>query len=101
MKRKLMNIASVVTKKVSGEHVTGLMVKSNGLRFLVEPTDMFVGRQLRFYGSYGVAEMQKIRKLVNEKSTVAFIGTHVGALAIPTAKNVKKAYFIEANPITF
>ena len=96
-----MNIASVVTKKVSGEHVTGLMVKSKGLSFLVEPTDMFVGRQLRFNGSYGVAEMHKIRKLVNEKSTVAFIGTHVGALAIPTAKNVKKAYFIEANPITF
>ena len=96
-----MNIASVVTKKVSGEHVTGLMVKSKGLSFLVEPTDMFVGRQLRFNGSYGVAEMQKIRKLVNEKSTVAFIGTHVGALAIPTAKNVKKAYFVEANPINF
>jgi len=29
-----MNIASVVTKKVSGEHVTGLMVKSKGLSFL-------------------------------------------------------------------
>jgi len=37
MKRKLMNIASVVTKKISGEHVTGLMVKSKGLSFLVMP----------------------------------------------------------------
>ncbi len=92
---------SKLTSKLNGQYATGILVENNGLRIVVEPYDMFVGRQLRRRGRYGEDELKKIRKLVNDSSHVAFVGAHVGALAIPIVSTVEKAYLIEANPKTF
>ncbi len=62
---------------------------------------MFVGRALRFKGLYGDDEFKRISKLVRNDRNVIFVGTHVGAIAIPTAKIVKSCMLIEANPQTF
>ena len=92
---------SHLTARVNGPHASGLFIDSGGLKLVVESTDSVVGKQLRFAGSYGEAEKRRIQQLINTNSSVAFIGTHIGSLAIPTARLVKRALLIEANPHTY
>ena len=101
LKRYATVLVSLLTQKINGSHVKGLLVESGNEIFLVEATDMYVGRQLRYSGLYGKEELSRIEVLISENSNVVFVGTHVGALAIPTAKKVSKSYFVEANPSTY
>ena len=97
-------IAIFLTKlmiKLNGSYVKALLVESENQFILVESEDMGVGRNLRINGDYGRNEKKYLKKLINKNSTVAFIGTHVGSLAIPMARIVKKALLIEANPNTY
>lgn len=89
------------SKTVTGPYVNGYLVDANGCSLIVESSDMVVGKTLRFKGNYGETELYKIQKLINKQSHVAFIGAHVGALAIPVAKMVQHAVIIEANPVTY
>jgi len=98
IKRRLGALAGTLSRRVVGPHSNAVLTHANGCQLLVEPYDMKVGRELRFRGSYGERELALIQSLVNPDSTVAFIGTHVGALAIPAAKWVRHAFFVEANP---
>jgi FkbM family methyltransferase len=97
----LANVLKKITQIINGSYVEGMLVTSEGAKFVVEATDMSVGRCLRKTGNYGKEEKQRIFKLIDESSAIAFIGTHIGALAIPAAKVARKAIFIEANPITY
>lgn len=99
--RKVATLLSLFTRKINGKNVTGFLVQGDKFRFVVGSEDMSVGRALRYQGSYGDDEFERILKLVKNESDVIFVGTHVGAIAIPTAKIVKSCTFIEANPQTF
>ncbi|MBU3672629.1 MAG: FkbM family methyltransferase [Sinobacteraceae bacterium] len=88
-------------RRLLGAHVSGLMIDTGECVLLVDPADRVVGRELRVTGRYGEEELRRIEALVTPQSTVAFIGTHVGALAIPATRKVRKAYMVEANPRTF
>jgi FkbM family methyltransferase len=88
-------------RRLTGPYVSGLLVDTGDCRLLVDPADGVVGRELRFRGRSGEQELRRIEALVSARSTVAVIGTHVGALAIPVARKVRKAYLVEANPRTF
>jgi FkbM family methyltransferase len=88
-------------RRLNGPHVSGLLIDTGDCVLLVDPADRVVGRELRFEGRYGDQELRRIEALVSAHSTVAFIGTHIGALAIPVARKVRKAYLVEANPRTF
>ncbi|MDA7799753.1 FkbM family methyltransferase [Alphaproteobacteria bacterium] len=99
--RKIATLLSLVTSKLNGKNITGFLVQTEQFRFVVGSEDMSVGRALRVKGSYGDDEFKRISKLVKNESNVVFIGTHVGAIAIPTAKIVKSCILIEANPQTF
>tara|TARA_B110000908_G_C10215981_1_gene432839 strand:+ start:128 stop:1132 length:1005 start_codon:yes stop_codon:yes gene_type:complete len=101
IKRKIANSLSLLTSKLNGKNITGLLVQTEKFRFVVGSEDMSVGRTLRIKGSYGDNEFKRISKLLSNESNVIFVGTHIGAIAIPTAKNVKSCIFIEANPQTF
>jgi FkbM family methyltransferase len=98
---KLLTFRSVISSKLNGVYVESLLVKSGGYKFLVAVDDMVVGSALRRKGVYGENELKIISKLTNLDSTVVFIGAHIGAIAIPTAKQVRCAIFIEANPKTY
>jgi FkbM family methyltransferase len=100
-KRRVTSILPSFVSKVNGQYVEGFFVRNGDYRFIVAADDMVVGRALRSKGSYGTEELERILKLVSADSSVIFIGTHVGALAIPTAKKVKNCVFVEANPRTF
>jgi len=69
--------------------------------FVVGIEDMGVGKKLARDGTYGKEELERILNLVDDKSNVLFVGGHVGALAIPTGRNVKEVTVIEPNPSTF
>lgn len=100
IKRQLGNVAGALTSGVNGRFAEAILVQANGCRLLVDPRDMKVGRHLRFEGGYGEHELALVRALVREDSTVAFVGAHVGALAIPVSGWVSRAVLIEANPAT-
>ena len=101
LKKKIALLISYLSRKLVGKFSIGILVKGNDSLFLVDPQDMAVGRILRNTGSYGQNELKIIDKLISKNSNIIFIGTHIGALAIPTAKKVKEAIFIEANPNTY
>lgn len=92
---------SAVTRRLLGTHVKALVVQSNDYRYLVDPEDYGVGRQLRLHGSYGEDELERLRPLISPDSEVLVVGTHVGTLAIPLAGHCKHLSAIEANPETF
>lgn len=100
IKRRLGNVAGALTAGVNGRFADAILVQANGCQLLVDPRDMKVGRHLRFGGGYGEHELELIRALTSADSTVAFVGAHVGALAIPVSGWVRRAVLVEANPAT-
>ncbi|MFM8516387.1 MAG: FkbM family methyltransferase [Nevskiaceae bacterium] len=101
LKYRMAQLKARLMRRLTGPHVSGLMIDTGDSVLLVDPADRVVGRELRFQGRYGDNELRRIEALVSAESTVAFIGTHVGALAIPATRKVRKAYLVEANPRTF
>ena len=99
--RKFSKVVVFASRKLNGDFVDGFVVTANGLKFMVAHDDLSVGRSLRTKGDYGSDELKRIFHLVTDKSSVIFLGAHVGALAIPTAKKVESSILIEANPKTF
>jgi FkbM family methyltransferase len=92
---------SRLRRAVVGKNVEGLLVNTKQGLFLVDPEDLGVGASLINKGEYGGDEIQRICSLANEGGNVLFVGSHIGALAIPTSKKVKHVTAIEANPDTF
>jgi len=101
LKYQIAQVKARLMRRLTGPHVSGLMIDTGDSVLLVDPADRVVGRELRFQGRYGDDELRRIEALVSAESTVAFIGTHVGALAIPATRKVRKAYLVEANPRSF
>ena len=99
--RGLATLLSWCTIKINGKYVEAFLTKSGDFRLLVAPDDMSVGRELRTNGSYGQSELKRIFKIISINSSVVFVGGHIGALAIPTAKKCKSLIIIEANPETY
>lgn len=101
IKRYISLIHSKFVRVVTGSMVTGFIIDNGIDTFTVDVKDITVGKILRKKGVYGVEEQNLLNQLINNNSTIVFAGTHIGALAIPIAKNAKNAIFIEANPNTF
>jgi FkbM family methyltransferase len=101
VKRKMSVVFSEATKSLCGKYTSGFLVDCGELLYLVDVRDMSVGGHLRRNGGYGERELQIIDRLVTVNDHVVFVGTHVGALALPTARKVKRAVLVEANPNTF
>ena len=97
----MLNSISRATRFVAGKSTRALLVDSRQGLFLVDPEDSGVGRQLRYTGSYGQEEIDRILAYTNESTSVLFVGSHIGTLAIPVSKRVRKVCTIEANPETF
>lgn len=87
-------------RRLLGRNVVGLLVESPEGVFAVDPEDHGVGGRLRRRGSYGEAELARLRPLLRPDASVLVVGAHVGTLAIPLAKNCLRLVAIEANPRT-
>ncbi len=78
-----------------------VLVDRGAFWFLVDRRDKIVGRSLRRTGAYEPEEFGRIAERVTLRSDVLFVGAHIGALAIPTAKLCRRIAMVEANPDTF
>lgn len=87
--------------KLLGSNLVGLLADTKRGLFLVDPEDMGVGRALVQYGEYGEHEIGLICALTDQRSSVLFVGAHVGALALPVSEHVASVTAVEANPQTF
>jgi FkbM family methyltransferase len=97
----LQSLKGILTKQILGKYVNALLVKSiNGL-FAVDPEDYGVGWELRKNGRYGAAEIDKLKRYIDQNSRVLIVGAHIGTLAIPISKLCNEVVAIEANPITY
>ncbi|NJN72016.1 MAG: FkbM family methyltransferase [Limnothrix sp. RL_2_0] len=88
-------------KKLLGQHVNSIITTTRQGIFAVAPEDMYVGKALRDFGSYGDNELVLLEKLFTKESNVLIVGAHIGSLSIPIAKKCKNLIAIEANPETF
>jgi FkbM family methyltransferase len=84
-----------------GPHVSHVLTDSFNGKLLVPASDFSVARELAFKGEYDRAHVERLLQLVNEESSVLFVGAHVGSLVIPIAKVVREVVAVEANPTIF
>lgn len=101
IKKVIGSIVFYMANKFNGPYVSALQTHANGMNFLVSPFDMAVGRHLRWRGKYGAEELTLVKKIVTDDMTCLFVGTHIGAIALPVSFWAKHSCLIEANPDTF
>ncbi|MBL6731940.1 MAG: FkbM family methyltransferase [Candidatus Poseidoniaceae archaeon] len=97
----LKNRKSAKINRQLGNGVKSVIVDSKNGLLAVDPRDLEVGFKLRNYGSYGLEEITRINELITTESNVLVVGSHIGSLVIPIAKNCNKVVAIEANPNNF
>ena len=87
-------------RKKLGNNIKAIITNSENGLFAVDPEDLEVGQKLRS-GGFGIEELERLKLLINNKSKVLIVGTHIGSLAIPLSRHCKEITAIEANPKTF
>ena len=93
-------IKSKRLRKKLGKNIKAIITNSENCLFAVDPEDLEVGQKLRS-GGFGIEEVERLKKFINNTSKVLIVGTHIGSLAIPLSKHCKEITAIEANPNTF
>ena len=88
-------------KKRLGDNTSALTVNTKNGTFIVDAADLEVGGKLRNKGEYGIDEINRISKFIDNQSSVLIVGAHIGSLAIPVAKICSELVAIEANPNNF
>lgn len=96
----LKKIKSKRLRKKLGSNIKAIITNSENGVFAVDPEDLEVGQKLRS-GGFGIGEVERLKKFINNKSKVLIVGTHIGSLAIPLSEHCKEITAIEANPNTF
>ncbi len=92
---------ALAIRRTLGPYARAILVKTPQGDFAVPVEDLYVGRELRFKGSYSAHELLFLRSVCNSGTRLLVVGAHIGALAIPLAKICQSAVAIEANPQTF
>ena len=63
----------------------GILANSRNGLLIVDPKDFGVSRTLLNSGSYAWSEVEWLTRILGERSHVAFVGAHIGALLVPIA----------------
>ena len=89
-----------IKKRLTGDESKLTVESKNGI-FVTDPADLEVGAKLRTKGEYGTEEIARLSQLIDNNSSILIVGAHIGALAIPLAKQCLQVVAIEANPNNF
>ena len=89
-----------IKKRLTGDKSKLTVESKNGI-FVTDPADLEVGAKLRTKGEYGTEEIARLSQLIDNNSSILIVGAHIGALAIPLAKQCLQVTAIEANPNNF
>jgi FkbM family methyltransferase len=84
-----------------GPYSLAILTRTENGTLLVPASDVMVGRRLSFNGRYDSELLSSVLAKCDATSEILFVGAHVGALAIPVAKRVRRVVAVEANPSTF
>jgi FkbM family methyltransferase len=100
LKVNVLRTFGTLRRWVIGPYSVALLSRTeNGL--LLAPTgDLMVGRRLSFNGCYDSELLEFFLQRCDATSEVLFVGAHVGALAVPVSRRVRKVVAVEANPTT-
>jgi FkbM family methyltransferase len=100
LKRGILRTFGKVRQWVLGPHAVAVLARTENGLLLAPAGDVMVGRRLCFNGCYDPELLDFLLERCESASSVLFVGAHVGALAIPTAKKVREVVAVEANPTT-
>lgn len=101
IKYRLLNFYGRILLKLVGPYSTAILARSDDFIYLTAVNDMSVGRSLRNSGEYSKEEVSRLKNILTSNSNVVVVGTHIGAIAIPLSRYVKKLICFEANPDTY
>ena len=101
LKLVVLRCLALARRLTLGRYGIAILTQSENGLLLVPTSDVMVGRRLCFSGSYDPELLHCLLARCGPTSRVLFVGAHVGAFAIPTAKKVRSVVAVEANPATF
>lgn len=84
-KRISRTIRGRLRARILSNHGEGIVANSKNGMLVVDPRDFNVSRSLLRHGSYDWAEVEWLGRILNERSQIVFVGTHIGALLVPIA----------------
>jgi FkbM family methyltransferase len=84
-KRISRRIRGEIRAKLLGAHGDGILALTKNGLLIVDPRDFNVSRSLLEGGSYDWQDIQRLARIVNQRSSIVFVGSHIGALLIPIA----------------
>ena len=71
--------------RILSNHGEGIVANSKNGVLVVDPRDFNVSRSLLKHGSYDWAEIEWLGRILNDRSQIVFVGTHIGAVLVPIA----------------
>lgn len=84
-----------------GPYALGLLVKTENGLFVVDAEDRWVGGALLNHGAFMEHEYNLARSLINHRSDVLIVGSHIGTHVVRLSHECRALTAIEANPATF
>lgn len=87
--------------RLVGKHVLAMVVEAENGLIAVAPRDNGVGGALRWRGTYGREEIERIAQYLPADGRVLNVGSHVGSIAIPVAKMCRQVIAVEPNPDSY
>ncbi|MDT0559519.1 FkbM family methyltransferase [Ichthyenterobacterium sp. W332] len=95
------NKKSKKRKAILGPHAQGVIYNTENGIIALPIEDIGIGKSLGFNGNWDMEEINILSEYISKDDVVYVIGTHVGTLLIPMAKQVKEVIGYEANENTF
>lgn len=88
-------------RRLVGKHVKGLLYETDNGLLIAGINDVVIGLHLGFLGNFNPGALSLLLEGMGKDSSVLLIGTHVGSLLIPIAREVGRLVGFEANPETY
>jgi FkbM family methyltransferase len=75
-----------IRARIMGTYGDGILARTKNGSLIVDPRDFNVSRSLLTHGSYDWREIQWLARILDEQSSIVFVGAHIGSLLIPLAR---------------
>lgn len=84
-----------------GQFAKGVLLDTDQGRFIVDPADIGVSKELMSKGCYGSEEIKRALEYIDQDSVCVIVGGHIGTLSVPISRHCSALHVFEANPATF
>jgi len=84
--------------RLLGDYGDGILASTKNGLLIVDPRDFNVSRSLLKHGAYDWRDIQWLARILNDRSSIVFVGAHIGALLIPIARQSGSRQVIAFEP---